>query len=252
MRILIVDDHGLFAEGLQNLLQAGGHRVVGQAYDGMEALALAREHHPELILMDIRMPKCNGLEATRLIKNEFPDIWIVILTTSTDEADLFEALKGGADGYLLKNLKPNVLFNYLEGLKRGESPLSRELAGRLLSVFSNQRRDIEQQHPADGSHEQTLEERALEPTEPSELADEVNGAKHPSDLTVRQREILEMVVEGLSYKEIGAELHLSENTIKYHMREIFQRLHVRNREQVVTHTLRTGKNYVPSDKKPEK
>src|SRR5512136_1012207 len=126
MKILLADDHGLFVEGLQNLLQAGGYEVLGTAFDGLEAAQLARDLHPDLILMDIRMPNCNGLEATRMIQAELPEIRIVMLTTSAEEADLFEALKCGASGYLLKNLKPNVLFSYLQGLERGEAALSRE------------------------------------------------------------------------------------------------------------------------------
>src|SRR5512137_1704644 len=98
-RILLADDHGLFLEGLQNLLHAGGYQVVGAARDGLEALQLARTLHPDLILMDIRMPRCDGLSATRLIQAELPDIKIVMLTTSDDDADLFEAIKSGANGY---------------------------------------------------------------------------------------------------------------------------------------------------------
>src|SRR5512136_2550862 len=138
LRILLADDHGLFVEGLQNLLQAGGYQVVGAASNGLEALQLARALHPDLILMDIRMPHCNGLEATRLIQAELPEIQIVMLTTSAEDADLFEALRSGASGYLLKNLKPNDLFDYLQGLARGEAPLSRELSARLLREFTRQ------------------------------------------------------------------------------------------------------------------
>jgi two-component system NarL family response regulator len=231
MRILLADDHSLFVEGLQNLLQAGGYEVVGAAYDGFEALHLARTLQPDLILMDIRMPKCNGLEATRLIKAELPEIQIVILTTSADEVDLFDAIKSGASGYLLKNLKPNVLFNYLNGLTRGEAPLSRELSTHLLREFVQQASSIEE-------HKQALEERAAR-------NEGFSGVLPPEaelslGLTARQREILEMAAAGLAYKEIGAALHLSENTVKYHMGEIVQRLHVKNREQVVAYALRTG------------
>jgi DNA-binding NarL/FixJ family response regulator len=137
MRILLVDDHGLFIEGLRNLLQAGGYEVVGAAYDGLEALQLARELQPDLILMDIRMPNLDGLKATRLIKSEIPNIQIIMLTTSAEDSDLFEALKSGASGYLLKNLKPNVLFLFGR-VDRGESPLSRELCSCLLREFTHQ------------------------------------------------------------------------------------------------------------------
>jgi DNA-binding NarL/FixJ family response regulator len=217
MRILLADDHGLFLEGLQNLLRAGGYQVVGAAHDGMEALQLARALHPDVILMDIRMPGCDGLTATLLIQAEMPEIKIVMLTTSTEDADLFEAIKSGASGYLLKNLEPNELFDYLAGLARGEAPLSRELSARLLREFA---------HQADA-----LDERA---------ATDLPGGPPTPELTPRQREILVLVADGLTYKEVGATLNLSENTIKYHMGEVLQRLHLKNREQVVAYARRTG------------
>jgi DNA-binding NarL/FixJ family response regulator len=231
MRILLADDHALFAEGLQSLLQAGSHQVVGFASNGLEALELARELQPDLILMDIRMPVCNGLEATRLIKTEFPEIQIVMLTTSAEHSDLFDALKSGASGYLLKNLTSTMLFDYISGLTRGEAPLSRELSAYLLREFSQQANDLAAQklilksHP-EGSTETRDEEMIDEPPE--------------TILTLRQREILEMVAAGLSYKEVGALLHLSENTVKYHMGGIVRRLHQKNREQVVAYAISTG------------
>jgi two-component system NarL family response regulator len=214
MRILLVDDHGLFLEGLQNLLRAGGHQVVGAACDGLEALRMAHTLQPGLILMDVRMPHCDGLKATRLIHAELPEIKIVMLTTSAEDADLFEALKNGASGYLLKNLRPNELFDYLDGLARGEAPLSPELSARILEEFSRQAA--------------ALEGRGAPGTRV--------GPPGP-ELTGRQREVLEMVVSGLTYKEVGAALNLSEHTVKYHMGQILERLHLRNREQVVAYAL---------------
>jgi two-component system NarL family response regulator len=219
MRILLADDHGLFVEGLQNLLQTGGYDVVGAAYDGLEALQLARALHPDLILMDIRMHICDGLKATRLIKAELPEIQIVMLTTSAEDADLFEALKSGASGYLLKNLKPNELFDYLAGLARGEAPLSRELSARLLQEYTHQAAELDEYNKG-----------ARNLQKPSEI----------DELTARQREILVMVTEGSSYKEIGAALHISESTVKYHMGEILLRLHAKNRSEVIAYALRTG------------
>jgi DNA-binding NarL/FixJ family response regulator len=215
MRILLADDHGLFLEGLQNLLRAGGYQVVGAAHDGMEALQLARVLHPDVILMDIRMPGCSGLIATLLIQAEMPEIKIVMLTTSTEDADLFEAIKSGASGYLLKNLEPNELFDYLAGLSRGEAPLSPELSARLLREFAHQAA--------------VLDERA---------ATDLPGGPPTPELTPRQREILVLVADGLTYKEVGAALNVSENTIKYHMGEVLQRLHLKNREQVVAYAQR--------------
>jgi DNA-binding NarL/FixJ family response regulator len=245
MRILIADDHGLFAEGLQNLLQAGGYEVVGVAYDGLEALRLARELQPDLILMDVRMPNCNGLEATRLIKANLPEIQIVMLTTSAQEADLFEALKSGASGYLLKNLKPNVLFSYLEGLARGEAPLSRELSTRVLSEFVRQSNQLERDMqvlpaPESGSGA-VIDSPGSDPSTGIAKGAATNQAEASQvELTARQLQILELIAEGLTYKEVGSTLHISENTVKYHMGEILKRLHLKNREQVVAYALRSG------------
>ncbi len=216
-RILLADDHGLFLEGLQNLLQAGGYQVVGTARDGLEALQLARKLHPDVILMDVRMPDCDGLTATRLIQAEMPEIKIVMLTTSTEDQDLFEAIKSGASGYLLKNLEPNQLFDYLRGLSRGEAPLSRELSARLLREFSSQAR--------------TLDEQAVAG---------LPGAPPGPALSPRQREILALVAAGRSYKEVAATLNLSEHTVKYHVGEILGRLHLKNRSEVVAYALRRG------------
>jgi len=217
MRILLVDDHGLFLEGLHNLLRAGGYQVVGAARDGLEALQLARELRPDVILMDVRMPRCDGLCATRLIQAELPEIKIVMLTTSAEDADLFEALKSGASGYLLKNLQPDELFDYLGGLARGEAPLSRQLSARVLREFAHQAAALE--------------------------GHEAPGLRAPSpgpELTARQREVLEMVATGLTYREVGAALCISESTVKYHMGQILERLHLKNREQVVTYALHSG------------
>jgi two-component system NarL family response regulator len=215
VRILLADDHGLFLEGLQNLLHAGGYQVVGTASDGLEALEQARALRPDVILMDVRMPVCDGLCATRLIQAELPEIKIVMLTTSAEDADLFEALKCGASGYLLKTLQPDELFDYLAGLSRGEAPLSRELSARVLSEFARQGNELDQ-HSAGA------------PGAPDD------------ELTPRQREVLALVAEGLSYKEIAAALVLSEHTIKYHMRQVLERLHLKNRAQVITYALRNG------------
>jgi len=231
MRILLVDDHGLFLEGLKNLLMAGGYEVVGTAYDGFEGLKLARSLKPDLILMDVRMPNCDGLKSTRLIKAELPEIQIVMLTTSDVDGDLFEAIKSGASGYLLKNLHPNVLFHYLEGLSRGEAPLSRELSAYILHEFSHQISEVEQYRHlhSEGADRHSDDE-----------SDHFTETESGTGITPRQREILEMVVDGLTYKEIGATLHLSEYTVKYHMGQIVHRLHVKNREQVVAYALQTG------------
>src|SRR5512139_2915251 len=135
-RVLLVDDHSLFLEGLRNLLVSEGIQVIGLARDGLEALAQARRLHPEVILMDIEMPRCDGVAATRLIKAEMPEIKIVMLTMSEDEHDLFEAVKSGASGYLLKRLEATEFFSYLAELQAGHPPFSPGLASRLLSEFA--------------------------------------------------------------------------------------------------------------------
>jgi DNA-binding NarL/FixJ family response regulator len=209
MRVLLVDDHRLLLEGLTNLLQAHGIQVAGAAVDGLEAVTLARSLKPDLILMDIRMPRCDGLEATRLIKAEAPDIKIVILTSSLDDQDLFEAIRSGASGYLLKSLDAAPFLTYLQGVMRGEAAISREMAGALLNEFARQSKPLQ-----DGEDVVAL--------------------------TPRQTEILQLVAQGFSYKEVADQVCLSEHTVKYHMGEILQRLHLKNREQVVAYALRTG------------
>jgi two-component system NarL family response regulator len=212
MKVLLVDDHALFLEGLQKLLTGRGVQVVGTARDGLEGLEKTRQLSPELILMDIRMPGCDGLTATRLIKAEKPESKIVMLTTSTEEADLFEAIKSGACGYLLKSLEAEPFITYLQGVMRGEAAVSREMAGALLKEFARQA------DPGGTGAGRSAEEA----------------------LTPRQVEILQLVAEGIPYKEIAERLCLSDHTVKYHIGEIMQRLHLKNRAQVLAYAARSG------------
>lgn len=214
MRVLLADDHRLLLEGLANLMEAHGIRVVGMAHDGLEAVALARSLKPDLILMDIRMPNCDGLRATRLIKAEMPELKIVILTTSTEDQDLFETVKSGACGYLLKSMDADELVEALHQAQAGTPPFSPGLAQKLLNEFA--------QRGKPDVREEDL-------------------------LTDRQREVLELVAEGLSYKEIGALLSLSPRTIKYHMTEIMQGLHLNHRAQVLAYAGRIGLGTVPKE-----
>ncbi len=217
MRILLADDHALFVEGLRALLQAAGHQVVGAARDGLEALRLARALHPEVVLMDVRMPTCDGLQATRLLQAEMPEVRVVMLTTSTEDDDLFEALRSGASGYLLKTTEPARLYGYLQGLAEGEPPLSPGLSARILKAFAQGAAPAE--------------------ARPRGPGDEGGG---DGELSPREREVLELVVAGLTYKEAAAQLYISERTVKYHMAQVLRRLHLRNREQVVAWALRSG------------
>jgi len=220
MRILLVDDNRLMLEGLHNLLEAHDIEVVGMACDGLEAVGLARERKPDVILMDIRMPRCNGLEATRLIKADMPDAVIIMLTTSTEDDDLFEAIKSGACGYLLKSMDTDELVAALDQARQGTPPFSPGLAAKLLDEFArigNPEGTASSQHPA-GVHEEACW-----------------GVLKP-----RQIEVLRLLAEGLSYKEVGARLFLSPRTVKYHMEEIMNRLHLENRAQVLAFAGRMG------------
>jgi len=219
MKVLLVDDNRLMLEGLQNLLEAHNIEVAGMAKDGWEAVARARELKPDVILMDIRMPGCDGLTATRLIKAEMADARIVILTTSTEDEDLFEAVKSGACGYLVKSMDTDELVEALEQVMQGTPPFSPGLAGRLLKEFAH----VSSQPPTGA-------------TSPEKAGKVASG----SGLNARQIEVLKLVSDGLSYKEVGAKLGLSPRTIKYHMAEIMDRLHLENRAQVLAYAGRMG------------
>jgi two-component system NarL family response regulator len=213
MKILLVDDHALFCEALQNLLTLHGYQVVGTAGDGLEALEKARRLHPDLILMDIEMPGCDGLIATRLIKAEMPDTKIVMLTVDHQDERLFESFKSGASGYLLKSSRASQLLWHLGQLAEGHAALSPGLADKILEEFARMGRQLE-------SNSEQVEETA--------------------ELTARQREILTLIVQGMTYEEMGKTLCLSERTIRYHMKEIIQRLHLENRSQVIAYAARMG------------
>jgi DNA-binding NarL/FixJ family response regulator/signal transduction histidine kinase len=208
MRLLLVDDSPLFLEGMRNLLLARGIKVVGLAHDGQEALEKARRLKPDVVVMDIEMPKMNGLEATRIIKTELPGVKIVILTVSEKEESLFEALRSGASGYLLKNLDADAFCRQLAGLARGESPLPPNMASLLVQEFSH------------GSV-------AASPSGRS--------SRGAGGLNARQWQILDQVAKGLTYKEVAEALSISEATVKYHMGQILERLGLKNREEAVTY-----------------
>jgi two-component system NarL family response regulator len=211
MKVLLVDDNRLMLEGLQNILEAHGIDVAGLASDGRQSIGLARELKPDVILMDIRMPGCDGLEATRAIKAEMPDARIIMLTTSTEDDDLFEAIKSGACGYLLKSTDTDGLVAALDQARQGTPPFSPGLAAKLLEEFARVGRSGEQR--------------------PAEAVEEAPRG----ELKPRQIEILRLLAEGFSYKEVGARLFLSPRTIKYHMVEIMNRLHLENRAQVLAY-----------------
>lgn len=226
MKVLLVDDNRLMLEGLKNLLDAYNIEVVGTA-DGLASVDMARTLKPDVILMDIRMPRFDGLAATRLIKSEMPDAKIVILTTSTEDEDLFEAIKSGACGYLLKSMDTDELVKALDEFQQGSPPFSPGLAAKLLEEY----RRLNSQ------------ERDVVPQSPGKDGLELSGGA----LNTRQIEVLRLVAEGLSYKEAGARLFLSERTIKYHMTEIMNRLHLENRAQVLAFAGQMGlTKYTPN------
>ncbi len=212
MKVLLVDDHALFLQSLTVLLNTSGHEVVGLAGNGVEALKQARVLRPDLILMDIDMPDCDGLAATRLIKAEMPQIKIVMLTVSASDAHLFEAIKSGASGYLLKSQSAERFLELIAQVEHGGAALPPELAARLLEEFARQAQHVE--------------------TPP------VEGV--PVELTPRQIEILTLVAKGLTYPRVGETLHLSEPTVRYHMGEILERLHLKNRAQVIVYAAQHG------------
>jgi DNA-binding NarL/FixJ family response regulator len=215
VRVLLADDHALFRAGISSLLRAWGQEVVGEAASGIEALELSRRLRPDLVLMDISMPDCNGLEATRLIKAELPDTRIVIVTVSDDDANLFEAIKSGAEGYLLKDASGEELQRTLEAVVSGKPALSSGLATKILGEFVR-------------------------------LTQE--GPKASDDaLTPREQEVLQLVAQGATNPEVAAKLHLSRHTVNFHVKNILHKLHLKNRAQAVAYAVRTGLVSPPSE-----
>jgi DNA-binding NarL/FixJ family response regulator len=206
LRLLLVDDHALVREGVAGLLETHPDiEIVGEAEDGLQALEKARGTMPDVILMDIEMPQCDGLEATRLIKREMPYVKIVMLTVHDADDRLFEAVRSGAQGYLLKSIGSAELIEMLRGIERGEAPISRTMAGRILDEFAKQ------------SEVQRIDGELL--------------------LTRREREVLQSVARGASNREIAEALVISQNTVKNHMRNILSKLHLSNRSQVMAYAI---------------
>jgi two-component system, NarL family, nitrate/nitrite response regulator NarL len=211
IRILLVDDHALFRSGVAGLLRdPADFEVVGEAQDGEEALAKAQELMPDIILMDLYMPGMGGLEATRRITEALPYAKIVMLTVSEEDEHLFEAIKAGAHGYLLKKIQPESLIQTVRGAFRGEAPISRATATKILEEFGRLARS--------GPGREPLHEK----------------------LSPREREVLERLVKGATNKEIASSLTISENTVKNHLKNILEKLHLENRVQAATYALREG------------
>lgn len=210
MRVLLVDDQILVRDGFASLLMARNIEVVGEASDGLEALHKARELNPDIILMDVKMPRCNGLEATRLIKAEMPHIKIIVLTVSEDDEDLFNAIKSGAEGYVLKNIKAKEFYSLLSGVSKGEAAISSLVAAKIIKEIAHQ------------------------------TSTKTGSPKSTSAPTDRENDILSLVATGTSNKEIASTLMITENTVKYHLRHIMQKLRLKNRVQMAAYAVSKG------------
>jgi DNA-binding NarL/FixJ family response regulator len=207
LRLLLVDDHALFREGLISLLSyQDDFTVVGEAEDAESALDQARALEPNIVLMDIELPGEDGVVVTRRLKMEMPAVTVVMLTVRDDSQTLFEAIKAGAAGYLVKNVRSRELLERLRGLARGEAAISRRLAARILQEIRGE----------------------TEPFGPEE------------ELTARELDVLELVAARLSNAEIAERLVISEHTVKSHMKSILSKLHLRNRHQAAAYGVARG------------
>lgn len=209
IRILVCDDHEILRKGIVQLLKLqSGFEVVGEAADGLESIRLAESVKPDVILMDIQMPGLTGIEATAFIRRHNAKVKIIMLTISDEEEDLFNAIKHGANGYLLKNMNLEQLFAHVKKAYDGEAPFSPGLANKILAQFSQ----ISQK-----------------------LKDE---EKNHYELSVREKEVLQLVALGKTNKMISKKLYISEHTVKKHLQHILEKLHVSNRAEAAALAVR--------------
>jgi DNA-binding NarL/FixJ family response regulator len=212
IKVLLADDHQLFREGLSGILKTQpDFSVVGEASDGVEAVVKARSLKPDLIIMDVSMPHMDGVEATRQILQERPDATIVMLTVRDEDEKLFEAIKSGAQGYLLKTIRSRDLLQLLQAAARGDAALTPQLGGRMLEEF-----------------------RRLSRTQPLLAEEEIPA------LTPREQDVLALVARGATDKEIADELVISIHTVKSHMRNILAKLHLCHRYEAAQYAQRMG------------
>jgi two-component system, NarL family, nitrate/nitrite response regulator NarL len=218
VRVLLVDDQPLFRTAIASLINAqDDFTVVGEAENGLIAVERAHELKPDLIVMDVEMPVMDGVEATRLLSEQMPGIRIVMLTVSDSEEHLFDAVRNGASGYLLKDLRPDQLYDMLRSVMRGETPISPAVAGLLISEVRS------------GNW----------------TAVEAPSATTGPPITARELEILQLVAEGLSNKQIGRRLSITEGTVKNHVHNALEKLHLDNRIQAASYIVRQGLGHSP-------
>ncbi len=220
VRVLIVDDHSLFRRGISTVLTNQANiSVVGEAANGLEAIEKAEKLKPDVILMDLNMPQCSGLEATQALQAKMPQVNILVLTVSENEADLFAAIKFGATGYILKNTEPEELVQAIYHIAQGGVILSPIMATKLLTEFK--------ESGTDARDKDTTAEEA--------------------HLSHREDEVLRLVAQGATNREIADSLFISENTVKTHLRNIMDKLHLANRSQAAAYAVKRG--LVPHSRK---
>lgn len=214
IRVLIADDHMLLRQGIRNvLLLESDIEVIGEAADGEEAIAKALEQKPDILLLDMNMPKCNGLEVTRKVSLAAKEIKVVILTINDDEGYVIELIKAGAAGYLLKDIEPGMLVKAIRTVFQGESFIYPTLAKRLFGELTRQ----EKRKQEGAAQKERLKEETL---------------------TLREVEVLQMICKGLSNLEIAQALFLSEKTVKNHLTNIFRKISVTDRTQAVLYAIK--------------
>lgn len=214
IKVLIADDHYMFIRGIESILSEDDSiEVVGKAQNGQEVYEMSKQLNPDVILMDVNMPIIDGMQATKMILKEMPRVRVVMLTVNDTVEQLFESMRCGAKGYLLKNLLPNELLTFVHMVYRGESILSGPIVGKLFNYFSN--------HPP--------------------IKTNITKSKKKTDiLTKREKEILTQVMKGMTNREIALALFISENTVKNHLRNIMEKLQKNNRVQAATFALQEG------------
>ncbi len=232
IRVLLVDDQQIVRQGLATILRyAEGIEVAGQAGDGHEGIALARELRPDVVLMDVKMPRLGGIPATRQICAELPGTHVIILTTYDTDDLVFEGIKAGAAGYLLKDTSGETLVEAIRGVTRGESQIDPGVARKVLGEFQRLASQPAASQPAASQPESRP---AQEPLAGAAMDGVIEA------LTPREEEVLHLLVEGLSNKEIGARLHLTEGTVKNYVSTIIAKLQANDRTHAVVTALRRG------------